>query len=90
MDINIASMGPRGQADWNDYVYQKADGNLYQLWQWRRIIESSYRHPTYYLSASRNKGTGTLAKFGYHEARVSAKTSDEDAGLYMGYCHLST
>ncbi|MFX0204104.1 MAG: FemAB family XrtA/PEP-CTERM system-associated protein [Candidatus Hodarchaeota archaeon] len=42
------------RADWDTYVYRHPRSNLYHLSGWKKIIEKSYGHRTYYLIATKN------------------------------------
>lgn len=50
---------------WDKYVYDHPCGTLYHLFSWKRVIEETYAHKTYYLAAvNTNSGsalTGILS-----------------------------
>lgn len=65
--INIASMGTDDCAGWNEYVDSQPQGNLYHLSEWRKVIEGTYHHNTYYLIAHDGPPTvSTRERLGGH------------------------
>jgi serine/alanine adding enzyme len=44
-------------AAWDRFVVQQPDANGYHLMGWRRVIESAFGHPTFYLKAGDETGT---------------------------------
>jgi serine/alanine adding enzyme len=52
----ISACGRGDEPDWDSYVLQNPSAHGYHLSAWRRIIESSFGHPTYYLRSENGEG----------------------------------
>ena len=52
---------PGDEQRWDAFVSARPDATFFHLAGWRRVIESAFRHPTYYLIAERDGAvTGVL------------------------------
>jgi len=49
--ITLKRYQPHDQAVWDEYVTHHPQGTLYHLSLWKRIIEKTYHHNTFYLMA---------------------------------------
>ena len=52
-EINITLLSDEG-ARWDRYVHNSSEATLYHLSGWKRVLEKTFGHRTYYLYASRN------------------------------------
>lgn len=51
MKVKVKILQESDTGEWDKYVYSKKDGNLYLISSWKKIIEKTYGHKTYYLIA---------------------------------------
>jgi len=63
MEVKIKILKKCDEDKWDNYLLSGKRGNLYLLSGWKKVIEKTYRHKTYYLTAykeSCNKIVGIL------------------------------
>jgi FemAB-related protein (PEP-CTERM system-associated) len=59
--VTISPLAARDEARWDAFVEAAPDGTFFHLAGWRRVIETAFRHRTYYLQAERDGAiTGVL------------------------------
>lgn len=65
MEISTGFLSDTDTAPWDNFVDTHAQGCLYQLQRWRRVIQASYRHAGYFIIArtqsSESTGHGRVA-----------------------------
>lgn len=54
MAIELCRFGHREENAWDEYVYRYPNSSHFHLSGWRRVIERSYNHKTFYLWAIEN------------------------------------
>ena len=53
--ITVKIIRSEDRYSWDDYVHSRSDSNIYQLYDWKTVIENAYKHKTYYLMATTNQ-----------------------------------
>lgn len=53
MSITVKIIQQTDEHEWDNYVLSNTDANLYHLAGWKKVIEKTYGHNTYYLMAER-------------------------------------
>lgn len=51
MDIEILILPEELASDWDTYVHNHPDATLYHQYAWKKVIEKTYGHSTFYLAA---------------------------------------
>jgi FemAB-related protein (PEP-CTERM system-associated) len=60
-DVSVAHLDNADENAWDAFVRGAAEGTFFHLSGWRKVIESAFHHPTYYLVARRDgRVTGVL------------------------------
>jgi FemAB-related protein (PEP-CTERM system-associated) len=52
--VTIGSLAPGDENRWDAFVMASPDATFFHLAGWRRVIETAFRHRTYYLMAERD------------------------------------
>lgn len=52
--VTIGNLAPGGEGRWDAFVAASPDATFFHLAGWRRVIETAFRHRTYYLTAERD------------------------------------
>ena len=52
--VTVRTLQPGDEERWDAFVEAAPDGTFFHLSGWRRVIESAFRHRTYYLLAERD------------------------------------
>ncbi len=59
--VTIGNLSPGDEERWDAFVLARPDSTFFHLAGWRRVIETAFRHRTYYLLAERDGAvTGVL------------------------------
>ena len=51
MSISIVPCGPADAERWDRFAHASPAASLYHLYGWRDVVEDTFAHPTFYLSA---------------------------------------
>jgi serine/alanine adding enzyme len=51
VNLTVRSIGHSEHHAWDDYVHAHPDATIYHLTGWRKVIEKTYGHQSYYLAA---------------------------------------
>lgn len=54
----IRNFQPDDSQRWDDYVMAHPDGTIFHLTQWKRVVEESFGHPSFYLLAEEPPSNG--------------------------------
>jgi serine/alanine adding enzyme len=57
MNIKITKFSESDHTAWDAYVHRQSDANLYHLSAWKKVIEKTYGHNSYYLMAVRSQSS---------------------------------
>src|SRR6185503_20063724 len=52
-DIDVRELTDSGRSEWDDFVRKCPNATFFHLSGWKRIIERTFRHKTYYLYATK-------------------------------------
>jgi FemAB-related protein (PEP-CTERM system-associated) len=71
-EIQIKRLTNEGK-QWDQYVHDSAQASLYHLTGWKKVIEKTFGHPTYYLYALQNDCIAGILPLVYLKSLVFGK-----------------
>ena len=60
MNIKVRRLEPGDVNAWDAYAHSHPQGTLYHLSCWRKVIQNTYGHKTYYLMACEKKSCNVI------------------------------
>ncbi len=76
------------RAAWDGFVLNHAQGALYHLSNWKRVIEKTYGHKTYYLMALKDNGQADAPPGTAHLAPAAGESNGNRVAGILPLVHL--
>jgi len=73
---NLLLLEPDDNARWDAFVEAAPDGTFFHLSGWKRVIETAFRHRTYYLLAERDDAVTGVESVQVVEHVVTGRAAD--------------
>ena len=71
--INIRDTGFNDEKSWNNYLKQNTQGNFYQRYEWKNIIESNFGHECNFMIAEQDHNVVGLFPMVYIKSNIFGK-----------------